>query len=86
MILMGVVLVGGSILSVLAGRLMDKVSKFKSLIVWTLIFILGLILVFFATKGALVYTMIAGIIMIFGYIVSGVAINASLREFTPNGK
>ena len=86
MILMGVVLVGGSILSVLAGRLMDKVPKFKSLIVWTLIFILGLILVFFATKGALVYTMIAGIIMIFGYIVSGVAINASLREFTPNGK
>lgn len=86
MVLMGTVLVLSAALSVLAGRIMDKVSKFKSLIMWTLIFIIGLIMVFFAKEGQLIYTIIAGIIMMFGYIVSGTAINASLREFTPKGK
>ncbi len=86
MILMGTVLVLSAALSVLAGRIMDKVSKFKSLIVWTSIFIIGLIMVFFAQEGQLIYTIIAGIVMMFGYIVSGTAINASLREFTPKGK
>ncbi len=86
MILMGTVLVSSAALSVLAGRIMDKVSKFKSLIIWTLIFIIGLIMVFFAQEGQLIYTIIAGIVMMFGYIVSGTAINATLREFTPKGK
>lgn len=86
MILMGSVLIISAALSVVAGRIMDKVSKFKSLIVWVVIFILGLVLISLAQVGNLVYLIISGIIMMFGYIVSGSAINASLREYTPSGK
>lgn len=86
MILMGTVLILSSALSVLAGRIIDKVSKFKSLICWFLIFIIGLVMLFFAKEGQLVYTIISGIIMMFGYIAAGTSINASLREYTPKGK
>ena len=86
MIFMGSVLIISALLAVFAGRVMDKVSKFKSLIIWVVLFIVGMVMMFFVQKGQFVFAIISGIIMMFGYIVSGTAINASIREYTPVGK
>lgn len=85
MICLGVVLVLGSLLTVLAGILMDKFGKNKLLVPIMFIAILGLLLVYFVKEGQLIFAIIAGTIMLFGYICGGSILNAIVREKIPHG-
>jgi len=86
LLLLGLVLIIGSILSVVAGFLLDKVDKIKMLIPWSLIYIAGLIILFFVNKGQLIFAIIAGTMMMFGYIIVSTVINALIRQNTPKDK
>lgn len=85
-ILMGTVLIVGSILAIIGGFIMDKTGKIKMMIPWILLYIAGLVLIFFVPKGNLIFAILAGILMMFGYIVLTAAINAIIRDYTPSGK
>jgi MFS family permease len=85
-ILFGVIMVVGSLLSVLYGILADKIGKSKALWPITLLFILGLVMCIFATSGQLAYAAIAGTVMMFGYISVSSILNAKLRDVIPTGK
>ena len=86
MIVLGSVLFLGSIFSVLFGILTDKFKKEKMLVIITLVFILGLFLLFFVNKGALVFAIISGIIMMTGYISLGSVLNSIVRDLIPKNK
>jgi len=86
LILLGTVLLVGSLLAVIAGFLLDKVNKSIMLIPLAIVYIFGLVLLFFVTKGDLVFAIIAGVMMMFGYIILATTMNAMIREFTPSGK
>lgn len=86
MIFMVIVLVLGSILAVIGSRLMDKISKLKMLLPWSIIYILGLVLLYFVKKDEIIFATISGVIMMFGYIIVSTNINALIRDFTPKGK
>jgi hypothetical protein len=51
-----------------------------------IVYILGLLLMFFVQKGDLVFALIGGTIMMFGYIICATVINALVRDHTPIGK
>jgi Major Facilitator Superfamily. len=86
LILLGTVLIVGSLLSVIAGFLLDKVDKIKMMIPWSLIYIAGLVLLFFVNKGNLIFAVIAGTLMMFGYIICATVINSLVRDYTPKDK
>ena len=85
MIVLGVVLVLGSLLTVLVSILMDKVGRDRLLVPVMVIAIIGLILVYFVKAGELIFAIIAGTIMLFGYICGGSVLNAIVRAHVPNG-
>lgn len=87
-IFMAVVLLAGSALTVLSGFVMDKVNKSKSLIVWSLIYIIGLVLLFFVNNQNTSFYIFTGcaVIFMFGYIVMSACINALVRDNIPEGK
>ncbi len=86
MICLGVVLVIGSILTVLVSILMDKLGRDRLLIPVMIVAIIGLVLVYFVGKGQLIFAIIAGIIMLFGYICGGSVLNAIVRAHVPEGQ
>ena len=85
MICLGVVLILGSLLTVLAGIMMDKFGKNKLIIPIMILAILGLFLVYFVKPGELIFAIIAGTVMLFGYICGGSVLNAIVREKIPEG-
>ncbi len=85
-IVLGVVLIVGSILSVLFGMLSDKINKFIATIPVTIVFIIGLVLVYFVQPGQLVFAIIAGLLMMFGYISLSSVLNSLVRNYIPKGK
>ena len=86
-IVMGLVLIVGSTLTVLAGFLMDKVGKNVMLIPTMVTLFVGCLLIYFLNKNSSIYLIICGgIIMIFGYIFGGTVLNAIVRDKVPNSK
>ena len=79
-LVMGIVLIVGSLLTVLAGIFSDKVGKKYLLVPTMLILFIGCILIYFVGKGQLVFAIIAGIIMMFGYIFGGSLLNSLVRD------
>ena len=80
-ITMGVVLVVACIITVIFGLFMDKIGKNKILIPSICVAALGALLFFFAKD--MVFTIIAGIILMSGYLVSTAVFSAKIRDFTP---
>lgn len=86
-IIMGLVLIIGSALTVLAGFLMDKVGKNVMLIPTMVILFIGCLLIYFLNKNSSIcLILVAGIIMIFGYIFGGTVLNAIVRDKVPKSK
>lgn len=87
-IALGSILAVGSILTVLFGILMDKIKNGKTIfaIPATLILSIGCFLVYLVKPGDLVFAIIAGIIMIFGYIYLGTVLNTIVRDYIPKEK
>lgn len=85
-ICLGTVLVVGSLLTVLAGILMDKIERKKVIFPTIIIYIIGLVLISFVKENELIFGILAGIIMMFGYIFLGSVINAIVRMHVPEKK
>ena len=83
-ITLGSVLLVACIITVIIGLFMDKIGKTKLLIPALAVTILGAILMFFATRMA--FIIIAGIILMSGYMVSTAVLNAKIRDYTPSNE
>ncbi len=81
-IILGIVLIIASVVSVASGSIIDKVGKLKFTIPACIIMLLGLIAMFFVRS--FVPTIIAGTVMMSGYMLVTAAINATVRDYTPS--
>ena len=80
-IVLAVVLTFASVASVLGGRLIDRFGKLNVVLPAASVMIAGLIGMFFV-RG-MVGAMIAGTVMMSGFLVATAAIAASIRDVTP---
>ena len=83
-IILGVVLIAASIVSVVSGRFIDKIGKLRFVLPAALVMLAGLIGMFFVRSGLGV--MIAGTVMMSGYMMMTAALSANIRDWTPEGK
>lgn len=83
-LVLGVVLVGASIASVLFGKLMDKVGKIKMLFPCIVVLSAGALGMYFARSMWMVA--LVGFVMMAGNLAVGASLNAMLRDYTPEGK
>ena len=77
-------LVGFIAVTVLLGKLIDRVGKTNFIFPSVVIFIVGLVAVYFAKK-LWVFGLLA-LIMLVGYGLLMIVLNASVRDFTPEDK
>ncbi len=80
-IILGVVLLSAAVLSILGGRIIDRVGKLVSVLPATAILVIGLVGMFFARGMGPV--MVAGTIMMSGFMLTVAAISATVRDYTP---
>ncbi|MGI6618052.1 MAG: MFS transporter [Saccharofermentanales bacterium] len=83
-ILLGVVLIASSIVSILAGRLIDRKGFLYPFPYFFTTALVGLVGMFFVRS--MVYVGIAVFIMLASYLVLTTIATATLREYTPEGK
>ena len=82
-IILGILLIAASIISVIGGRMIDRIGKLKAASPSILIMAVGMFLLYFARSfSALIIT---GIIMMGGYLLSSSTLSAMLRDLTPKG-
>lgn len=83
-ITLGIVLIVACIITVIIGLFMDKIGKNKIIIPSISVAIIGAIMFFFAKD--MVLTIIFGIILMSGYLVSTAIFGAKIRDNTPKGE
>ena len=83
-IVLGVVLILASLVSVLSGKWIDRIGKLKFALPAASVMLLGLIGMFFVRSQAGV--MIAGTVMMSGYMMLTAVLSANIRDWTPEGK
>lgn len=83
-IVLGIVLIVASLVSVLMGRVIDKVGKLKFLIVALPVQFAGAVLMYVARSP--VFVTVAGTIMMSGYMLVTAVISGLLRDNTPADK
>jgi MFS family permease len=83
-IVLGVVLLGASTVSVASGRLIDRVGKARFLLPAVLVYGAGLVLMWFA-RG-MVPVILAGLVMMSGFMLVLAPIGAIVRDYTPAGR
>lgn len=83
-IILGVVLIAASVVSVVSGRFIDKMGKLRFTLPAALIMLAGLVGMFFVRSG--VGVMLAGSVMMSGYMMMTAALSANIRDWTPEGK
>ena len=83
-IVLGVVLLFASVVSVLAGRFLDKYGKLNFVLPAAGVMIGGLLGLYFVRSMAGV--MVAGTIMMSGYMLVTAALSALIRDYTPKDK
>lgn len=83
-IILGTVLVVASVLSVLGGRVIDRVGKVRFMLPAAGILAAGLVLMFFA-RGML-FVILAGIVMMTGFMLSIASVSATVRDHTPEDR
>lgn len=83
-IVLAAVLTLASVVSVLGGRVIDRVGKQRAILPSVGIMVVGLISMFFA-RGMLP-VIIAGIVMMGGFMLSVATLSASIRDVTPNDR
>lgn len=80
-ITLGVVLVIACIITVVFGLFMDRIGKNKIIIPSLLVTAIGALLFFFAKD--MIFTIISGIVLMSGYMVTTAVIGAKIRDYTP---
>lgn len=83
-LILGVVLILASVISVVSGRFIDKLGKLVFVFPAALIMLLGLLGMYFVRKPLGV--MVAGTVMMGGYMMVSAALSANIRDWTPEGK
>lgn len=83
-ITLGSVLLVACILTVVVGLFMDKIGKTNLLIPSLIVTIVGAVLMFFAKEMA--FIIVAGIVLMTGYMVSTAVLNAKIRDYTPSNE
>lgn len=83
-LVLGVVLIVASLASVLLGRLIDKVGKLRFTLISAVTMLLGLILMYIARD--MIFVMVAGSVMMSGYMLVTAALSAQVRDLTPKDK
>ena len=83
-IVLGVVLIAASAVSVLSGRVIDRVGKLRFAFPAAAVMLLGLIGMYFVRRPAGV--MAAGTVMMSGYMMLSAALSATIRDWTPADK
>lgn len=78
------VLIVASAVSVLGGRVIDRVGKVRAILPAAGILATGLVLMFFA-RGEL-FVILAGIVMMSGFMLTIAAVSATVRDFTPKDR
>ena len=81
---LGVVLILASLVSVAAGRFIDRVGKTRAILPLTALLLAGLVGMFLA-RG-LVSVIVAGTVMMGGMLGAGAAAAATVRDHTPAGR
>lgn len=86
-ITLGVTLILASAITVVFGLFMDKIGKNKIMIPAIIVTVAGAIGMFFVQKNfAMGGVMIAGTIMMSGYMIGTAVLGAKVRDFTPNNE
>jgi MFS family permease len=80
-LVLAVVLVGAAVVSVLGGRIIDRVGKVNFMLPAAGIYLTGLLLMVFA-RG-LVPVILAGLVMMSGFMLNMAAIGAAIRDYSP---
>ena len=83
-IVLGVVLILASVVSVVSGRFIDRLGKLRFVFPAAAVMLAGLVGMFFVRGSAGV--MIAGTVMMSGYMMMTSALGANIRDWTPAGK
>ena len=83
-IVLGMVLLFASLVSVLAGRSLDRYGKLNFVLPAAAVMIVGLLGLYFVRS--MVGVMIAGAIMMSGYMLVTAALSALIRDYTPKDK
>ena len=83
-IILGIVLIVASVVSVVSGRYIDKIGKMNCIFPSVAVFTAGL-LAMFAARGN-VFVIIAGCVMMSGYMVVNTILSATVRDLTPTDK
>lgn len=80
-IVLGVVLIIASVVSVIAGRFIDRIGKLRFITPAGIIMLLGLVGMYFV-RGSIA-VMVAGSVMMGGYMMMTAALSANVRDNTP---
>ncbi len=83
-LVLGVTLVLASVISVVGGRVIDRIGKVRAILPATLVLIAGLVGMFFA-RGT-VPVIVAGTVMMGGMMLAAAAAAATVRDETPAGR
>lgn len=83
-VVLGVVLLFASLVSVAAGRFIDRAGKLNFVLPAALIMFVGLLGMYFVRD--MVAVIVAGCVMMSGYMLVTAVLNALIRDHTPEGK
>ena len=83
-IVLGVVLIFASVVSVVSGRFIDRVGKMRFTVPAAAIMLIGLAAMYSVRGNAGV--MVAGSVMMSGYMMMSAALGANIRDWTPKDK
>lgn len=83
-IILGVVLILASVFSVISGKFIDKIGKMRFTVPAAAVMLAGLLGMYFV-RGS-VPVMVAGTVMMSGYMMMTAALGANIRDWTPKDK
>ncbi len=83
-IVLGVVLLAASLISVLSGGMIDRLGKLNCVLPAAGVMVVGLMLMYFARGAA--FVIVAGVIMMAGYMLVTATLSAAIRDGTPAGQ
>ena len=83
-VVLGVVLILASVVSVLSGRWIDRIGKLRFALPAAAVMLAGLVGMYFVRSMAGV--MVAGTVMMSGYMMLTAALSANIRDWTPEDK
>lgn len=83
---LGVILILSAVISVLFGRVIDKVGKIRCLLPAAIVLVIGFVLMYFAKGDNLPVLMVFGTVMMGTYLVASACICGTIRDYTPTDK